>query len=285
MTRASDARVAATESTATDTTSSGSSENPRAGRAPPSAIGGEGAGRAPRRPRAGQRRRRLGARHRRGGIRDGPRLLRGVRRQTGSRRGHGPQPGGTAACAHRPRRCRALSTRQKPARRGGHEPLSVEELSRGVEHRERPGRERHPVLATRLHALGRDLPRRRVAVDLLPPGVAHLARARGGELRDASRSPVASGPVRMRRAAAATASQHRVQRGAANISAHRLRPPPIARRCASARAPAPECPCLSSFTAWRSAIPPASRHEPLTFWITVSDMRHINLGNWPLISV
>ena len=55
-----------------------SGENPRPGRAPPSAIGGEGAGRAPRRPRTGQRRRRLAARHRRGDKRGGSRLLRGV---------------------------------------------------------------------------------------------------------------------------------------------------------------------------------------------------------------
>ena len=42
-----------------------------------------------------------------------------------------------------------------PARRREHEPLSVEELRRAVEHLERPGRERHPVLAPGLHALGR----------------------------------------------------------------------------------------------------------------------------------
>ncbi len=68
-----------------------------------------------------------------------------------------------------------------PGGRGEHEPLSVEELRRAVEHLERPGRERHPVLAARLHALGRNRPHRPVPVDLLPPGVAHLARARGGE--------------------------------------------------------------------------------------------------------
>ena len=142
-----------------------SGENPRPGRAPPSAIDREGAGRAPRRPRTGQRRRRLAARHRRGDIRGGSRLLRGVRRQAGPRRGNGPQPGGPAACAHCPRRCRALSSRLEPARRGEHEPLSVEEISRGVEHLERPGRERHPMLAARLHALGRNRPRRPVAVE------------------------------------------------------------------------------------------------------------------------
>lgn len=164
----------------------------------------------------------------------------------------------------------------RTARRGEHEPLSVEELRRGVEHLERPGREQHPMLAAHLHALGRDRPHRPVSVDLLPTGVAHLARARGVDLRDASRSPVASGPVRMPwRAGAARTSRHRVQQSAANISVHRLRPVSIARRCARARASAPKCPRLSLFTAWRGAIRPASRREPSTFRVIVSTMAHL----------
>ena len=46
-----------------------------------------------------------------------PAQLRGVRRRAGPRRGHDPQTGGLAACAHRPCRCRALSSRPEPARR------------------------------------------------------------------------------------------------------------------------------------------------------------------------
>ena len=65
--------------------------------------------------------------------------------------------------------------------RGEHEPLSVEELRRIAEHLEHAGRERHPVLSARLHALGQNRPHRPVPVELLPPGVAHLAGARGGE--------------------------------------------------------------------------------------------------------
>ena len=60
-------------------------------------------------------------------------------------------------------------------------------LCRAVEHRERPGRERHPVLATSTHVLGRERPHRPVPVDLLPPGVSHLARTRAGEHQEFER--------------------------------------------------------------------------------------------------
>ena len=62
-----------------------------------------------------------------------------------------------------------------------HQSRTVGQLDRFRKHFQRAPRQRHPVLAIRLHALGRHRPRRPVEIDLVPGRPAHLARASRGE--------------------------------------------------------------------------------------------------------
>ena len=83
-----------------------------------------------------------------------------------------------------------------PGGRGEQQTFAVEQLRGLVEDLERPGRERHPVLPTRLHALGRDSP------DRTRRAVSRLVDQMGSSTAMTSAVVIASTRLRARRALA-----------------------------------------------------------------------------------